>query len=159
MNKIKEAELLFAKLEELSKQANMSPREYILEKGTVEEGSADWAEFAKRKDEFTMKDMSFMIFYIQPHWNNQIVMMLKSYFDFTGGYDNDLEKIVYVVWRNDDLSRLDKAIIDLYDLELETSTINDRWAAHNNWVYLDLNDALHKSAFLNWKYNPLERGK
>ena len=129
MNKIKEAELLFAKLEELSKQANMSPREYILEKGTVEEGSADWAEFAKRKDEFT------------------------------GGYDNDLEKIDYVVWRNDDLSRLDKAIIDLYDLELETSTINDRWAAHNNWVYLDLNDALHKSAFLNWKYNPLERGK
>ena len=77
MSKIKEAELLFAKLEKLSKEANMGIREYILENGTVEEGSAD-----SRADWggglFTMQDMSYMVFYIQPGWENQIVMVLES---------------------------------------------------------------------------------
>tara|TARA_R110001592_G_scaffold59420_3_gene180348 strand:- start:92 stop:559 length:468 start_codon:yes stop_codon:yes gene_type:complete len=153
MSEIKEAELLFAKLEKLSKQANMSVREYILENGTVEEGSAD-----SRTDWggglFTMQDMSFMIFYIQPSWENQIAMMLKSY------GDEGLEKIDYALWRkNTRIVHEGGTVIGTasnYVMELETTTGDDRWGANHDWIYLNLDDVLANSYFLNWKDNPLE---
>ena len=152
MSKIKEAELLFAKLEKLSKQANMSVREYILEKGTVEEQSADTrAEWGGGL--FTMQDMSHMVFYIQPQWKNQIVMILESY--YTVAEADRVEFIDYALWRK---KRSDTRgyVSGDYDIEFETTTADDRWGATNDWIYLNLDDVLVNSSFLNWKFNPLE---
>ena len=44
----------------------------------------------------------------------------------------------------------------VYDLTVETTTGDDRWGANKDWVYLNLNDILVNSSFLNWKFNPLE---
>jgi len=156
MSKIKEAKLLFAKLEKLSKQANMSVSEYILKKGTVEEGSAD--SRAKWGGElFTMKDMSYMVFYIQPKWETQIVMILEGY---DGNVDGD-ERIDYALWRSRQIIDMDlmkglTTMRTVYDLELETTTADDRWGAKKDWVYLNLDDVLVNSSFLNWNGNPLE---
>ena len=170
MSKIKEAKLLFAKLEKLSKQANMSVSEYILKKGTVEEGSADsrgkWGG-----ELFTMQDMSYMVFYIQPNWENQIVMMLEGYCTYNhyanldwegGGPPVPEEKIDFALWRRREIIDMDlKKGHDLstkavYDLELITTTADDRWGAKKDWVYLNLDDVLVNSSFLNWNGNPLE---
>ena len=167
MNKFEEAKLLFAKLEKLSKQANMSVREYILEKGTVEGGSADsWRSYVWDSKLFTMQDMSYMVFYIQPQWENQIVMILDGYYGYSDGGDVE-EKINYVQWTG-------KMIIDMnlkkkkagehtyypkktvYDIQLESTTADDRWYAHNDWIYLNLDDVIVNSSFLNWEFNPLE---
>jgi len=159
MSKIKEAELLFAKLEKLSKQANMSVREYILKKGTVEEGSADsrgkWGG-----ELFTMKDMSYMVFYIQPKWETHIVMMLEGYYGNRDGGDDE-EKIDYALWSRREIIDMDlkkglTTMKTVYDLKLETTTADDRWGAKKDWVYLNLDDVLVNSSFLNWKFNPLE---
>ncbi len=163
MSKIKEAELLFAKLEKLSKEANMSVREYILENGTVEEGSAD-----SRADWggglFTMQDMSYMVFYIQPGWENQIVMVLEGYDGnrdaIYGDGGDEGERIDYAQWRSRVVGKRDGfrwgTTKTVYDLTLETTTGDDRWGANKDWVYLNLNDVLVNSSFLNWKFNPLE---
>jgi hypothetical protein len=157
MSKIKEAKLLFAKLEKLSKQANMSVSEYILKKGTVEEGSADsrgkWGG-----ELFTMKDMSYMVFYIQPKWETQIVMILEGYYGNRDGGDDE-ERIDYALWRRREIIDMDFRLTTMrtvYDLELETTTADDRWGAKKDWVYLNLDDVLVNSSFLNWKHNPLE---
>lgn len=159
MIKIKEAKLLFAKLEKLSKQANMSVSEYILKKGTVEEGSADsrgkWGG-----ELFTMKDMSYMVFYIQPKWETQIVMILEGYYGNRDGGDDE-ERIDYALWRSRQILDMDlmkglTTMRTVYDLEFETTTADDRWGAKKDWVYLNLDDVLVNSSFLNWNGNPLE---
>ncbi len=159
MNKFEKAKLLFAKLEKLSKQANMSVRDYILEKGTVEEGSAD-SRAKWGGEQFTMQDMSYMVFYIQPGWENQIVMILEGYYGNRDGGDDE-EKIDYVVWRSKEVSDGHKTwrwnpTKTVYDIQFETTTADDRWGAKNDWIYLNLDDVLVNSSFLNWKFNPLE---
>lgn len=164
MNKFEKAKLLFAKLEKLSKQANMSVREYILEKGTVEEMSADsWRSYAWNSKLFTMQDMSYMVFYIQPKWGDKIVMILDGYYGYSDGGDVE-EKINYAQWmeveRKLEPSPLGPAygytVDTVYNIEFETTTADDRWYAHNDWIYLNLNDVIVNSSFLNWKFNPLE---
>ena len=168
MNKIEEAELLFAELEKLSQKANMSPREYILENGTVDEGSADpISRWDGGGELFTMEDMSFMTFYIQPHWPNQIVMML-----FPLNWEGK-DSITYVVWRRELIKDYTKQLalqlrkasltggnIDFnkqyyYEMDIHTTTKDDRWAAKEDWIYLDLG-GVHYLTFLNWAVNPLE---
>lgn len=159
MSKIKEAKLLFAKLEKLSKQANMSVSEYILKKGTVEEGSAD-SRVKWGGGLFTMQDMSYMVFYIQPKWETQIVMILEGYYGNRDGGDDE-ERIDYALWRSREIIDMDlkkglTTMRTVYDLELETTTADDRWGAKKDWVYLNLDDVLVNSSFLNWNGNPLE---
>ena len=159
MSKIKEAELLFAKLEKLSKEANMSVREYILEKGTVEEQSNDSYHYLWGGKQFSMQDMSHMVFYIQPQWEKQIVMILESY--YTVAEADRVEFIDYALWRGKEVSdRYNRwrwnPTKTVYNIEFETTTADDRWGATNDWIYLNLDDVLVNSSFLNWKFNPLE---